>query len=72
MNKFTSSDSHFAFADDVNLANRCPAAFADSQFMVAHVESEKIMICMSMMSFIYNDKTAINMLEVLFYNLFFL
>jgi hypothetical protein len=48
MNKFTSSDSHFAFADDVNLANRCPAAFADSQFMVAHVESEKIMICMSM------------------------
>jgi hypothetical protein len=48
MNKFTSSDSHFAFADDVNLANRCPAAFADSHFMVTHVEAEKNIICMSM------------------------
>jgi hypothetical protein len=48
MNKFTSSDSHFAFADDVNLANRCPAAFADSHFMMTHVEAEKKhnMVCL--------------------------
>ena len=41
MNKFTSSNRHFAFVDDVNLANGCPAAFADSHFMGAHVEAEK-------------------------------
>ena len=44
MNKFTSSNRHFAFVDDVNLANRCSAAFADSHFMGAHVEAEKNII----------------------------
>jgi hypothetical protein len=51
MNKFTSSDSHFAFADDVNLANRCPAAFADSHFMVTHVEAEKNIIYVVWLAF---------------------